>query len=99
MEVILECPLGSRCEYIGDDKKIHRCHWYTKMTGMAQDGSSYDESRCAIAWQPILMVENSAQTRSAAAAIESLRNETIKRQDAALSAVRGISNAKEITDI
>ena len=37
-----------------------------------------------MAWQPILMIENSQQTRQAGAAIESFRNEMVK-QNVALS--------------
>jgi len=99
MEVIIDCPLGSRCEYIGDDKKLHRCAWYVEMKGTAQDGTVYNQWKCAMAWQPILMVENSAAGRSTAAAVESLRNETITRQDKAMSLLRGNGNAKEITSL
>ncbi len=96
MDVIIECPLGSKCEYIGDDKKIHRCMWYTKMVGTAQDGTVYDTWKCAMSWLPILMVENSAQGRGVAAAIESLRNETVKRQDMAMTLLAGNRDAQKI---
>lgn len=85
IEEVVDCPLGHTCVSIGADKKIHRCAWHIKMAGTDQSGKKHDEWNCAIAWQPILMVELSSTGRSTAAAVESLRNETVKRQDAALS--------------
>lgn len=96
MEAIIDCPLGSKCEYIGDDKRLHRCAWHVKIAGTTPQGESVDEWRCAIAWQPILMLEMSAKVRGTSSAIESLRNETVKRQDAALQIARGIPDAKVI---
>ena len=85
-EYILTCPLGHKCEEIVDNK-LHRCAWYTEMQGRAPDGQIYNEWKCAIAWQPILMTEMSSTNRGQTHAIESLRNETVKRQDAALIAI------------
>lgn len=84
LKVVVTCPLGSTCTEIKDDK-IHRCAWYTEMQGMDASGEQHDESRCAIAWMPILQTEMSGTNRGQTAAIESLRNETIKRQDAFLN--------------
>lgn len=98
METVLECPLGAKCESAGKDGKLHRCIWYMKMAGRAADGTVYDQWNCAMVWMPILMVENSAAVRSTAAAVESLRNETVVRQDAAMNLLRGNVNAKEITN-
>jgi hypothetical protein len=97
IETVNTCPLGSDCEKIVEGK-LHRCNWYVEMAGMAQDGSEYKESKCAIAWQPILMVEMSSTNRGTSSAVESLRNETIKRQDAAIQLAKGFDNAKEISN-
>lgn len=87
LEIVTTCPLGSVCEEIKDGK-IHRCAWYTEMAGMdPSTGEQIKDSRCAIAWQPILAIEMSATNRGQTQAIESLRNETIKRQDIALAAL------------
>lgn len=93
-DCIITCPLGAKCEEIKDNK-LYRCAWYVKLQGRAPDGTIYDDWKCAIAWQPILMTEMSSTNRGQTSAIESLRNETIKRQDMALSAL-GKKNEKII---
>jgi hypothetical protein len=95
IEVKKTCPLGHTCRKTVDDH-IEECMWYTKMVGAdPQTGEAIDEYNCAISWQPILMVENSGQMRGVAVSVQSLRNETIKRQDVALGLV---ANAKTIGD-
>ena len=75
IKTVLTCPLGAKCEEIKDNK-IHRCAWYTKLAGTNPNtGESVDEHGCAIAWLPMLMIENSMQQRSTSAAVESFRNE------------------------
>ena len=66
------------------------------MEGQDASGNSHKDWKCAIAWFPILQVEMSQTSRGVATSIQSLRNETTKRQDAALEAVREIDNAKAI---
>ena len=80
LEATITCPLGSVCEEIKNDK-IYRCAWYTEMQGLDASGEPHDESRCSMAWMPILQTEMSGTNRGQTAAIESLRNETVKRQD------------------
>ena len=75
IKTILTCPLNSKCEEIKDGA-IHRCAWYTKLAGVNPNtGEQTDEQGCAIAWLPMLMIENSMQQRSTSAAVESFRNE------------------------
>ena len=81
LEIVRTCPLGSECEVVKDGK-IHRCSWYTRIAGTnPQDGTPTDEQECAIAWMPLLQIEMSNTNRSQSAAIESFRNESVKRQD------------------
>lgn len=78
IETVLTCPLGSKCEEIKDNK-IHRCAWYTQLAGKDPlTGNDVDKWGCAMAWTPILMVENSMQQRNTKAAIESFRNEMVR---------------------
>jgi hypothetical protein len=71
----LSCPLGSKCEEIKDNT-MYRCAWFIKLAGTNPNtGETIDERGCAMAWVPVLLVENSAQQRSTAAAVESFRNE------------------------
>lgn len=80
IETVLTCPLGSKCEEIRDGK-IHRCAWFTKLAGVdPSTGAAVDEQGCAMTWLPILLVENSKQQRSTAAAVESFRNEVSSGQ-------------------
>ena len=75
IKTVLTCPLNSKCEEIKDGA-IHRCAWYTKLAGTNPNtGEQTDEQGCAIAWLPMLMIENSMQQRSTSAAVESFRNE------------------------
>lgn len=45
-------------------------------------GAEVDDWACAIAWMPILMVENSQQQRQTGAAVESFRNEMVRSNEA-----------------
>ncbi len=64
------CPLGHKCD---------ECEWLVTLHGHnPQTGALVDQSRCAIAVLPILLVENSQQQRGTAAAVESFRNEMIR---------------------
>lgn len=82
MEIVIDCPLGAKCESIGEDKKLHRCAWYTKIIGQdPQTLKEIDEWKCAIAWQPILQVEVCRTTRATTSAVESFRNESVTGQN------------------
>lgn len=92
IEVVQTCPLGSVCEEVRDSK-IHRCAWLVKLQGEdPQSGKPVDQSKCAMAWQPILMIENSGISKEVAGSVQSLRNETVNRQDAALEVFRNAQN-------
>ena len=55
------------------------CAWFTQLRGNnPQTGKEIDEWGCAIAWIPVLLIENSQQQRSTGAAVESFRNEMTK---------------------
>lgn len=74
------CPINgfSHCKQLD-------CAWFTKLAGTNPNtGQSVDEWGCAVAWLPILLVENSQQQRQTGAAVESFRNEIV----AANTAVR-----------
>lgn len=89
MKTCITCPLGSECEKIVGDH-IERCAWYISLVGTdPTTGDKVDERKCAIAWQPLLAIEANGTGFKVATAIQSLRNETIKRQDIALGAING----------
>jgi hypothetical protein len=74
LEVKDNCPLNGfkKC-------KQFKCAWFVQMKGNnPNDGKEVDEYACAVAWLPILLVENAMQSRQSGAAIESFRNEMVK---------------------
>ena len=74
MKIIGDCPLGSKCEEIRDGE-LHKCNWLVHIAGKdPQSHKQMDESRCAMAWVPILLVENARTNRGQTQAIEMLRN-------------------------
>jgi hypothetical protein len=55
------------------------CAWFLKVAGANPNtGEQVDDWGCAIAWMPILMIENSQMQRQTGAAVESFRNEMVK---------------------
>jgi hypothetical protein len=55
------------------------CAWFMQIRGNNPNtGSPVDEYGCAIAWLPILLIENSQQQRQTGAAVESFRNEVVR---------------------
>jgi hypothetical protein len=59
-----------------------QCAWFTQVRGTNPNtGKEVDEWACAIAWMPILMIENSQQQRQTGAAVESFRNEMVKANE------------------
>lgn len=87
LETKKTCPLGSECQQVVDGV-IHECMWFLKIAGVDANQEPTETENCAIAWQPILLLESNNQIRMNGASIQSLRNETIKRQDIALGLVK-----------
>ena len=58
------------------------CAWFMKIVGTNPNtGKEVEEWGCAIAWMPMLMIENSQQQRQTGAAVESFRNEMVKSNE------------------
>lgn len=71
------CPLNafSPCQE-------HNCAWYMQVRGKNPNtGEDMDHWGCAMAWLPVLMIENSQQQRQTGAAVESFRNEMVKANE------------------
>lgn len=76
------CPYLSGIDLEGRLVKVeclkHECIKYTQMLGLhPQTGQEISEWNCSDAWLPMLLIENSQQTRQAGAAVESFRNEVV----------------------
>lgn len=72
------CPLDnfSPCRQLD-------CAWFTQVRGHNPNtGAEVDEWACAVAWLPILLIENSQQQRQTGAAVESFRNEMVRANQA-----------------
>lgn len=72
------CPLlKKRC--IGRE-----CAWIVQLAGTNPNtGDPVNELFCAISALPMLLIENAKEVRQGAAATESMRNEIVRRADAA----------------
>lgn len=58
------------------------CAWFLKIAGThPQTGKEIEDWGCAMAWMPILAIENSQQQRQTGAAVESFRNEMVKNNE------------------
>ena len=73
---------GDLCPLLGKDCIGLKCAWFTKVQGKnPQNGQDVEEWACAVAWLPMFILENSQNTRMNGAAVESFRNEMVKRMD------------------
>jgi hypothetical protein len=85
------CPL-----YQKDMSEVcHKCAWWTRVMGKnPQSEEMIDDWRCAIAWLPVLLIENSQQGRQTTAAVESFRNGVVGTVGDAV--VQAISTAAQV---
>lgn len=59
------------------------CEWWIQIQGQhPQTGEKISQHDCTFKWLPLLLMEGSQQTRQAAGAIESFRNEMVKASEA-----------------
>jgi hypothetical protein len=60
--------------------KEHGCRFWVQIIGKdPQSNREIHEWNCAIAFLPLLLIENSQQSRATGAAVESFRNEVVKQ--------------------
>lgn len=73
---------GTYCPLLKKDCIGLKCAWFTRVQGFDKNtGKEVDEYQCAIAWMPMLMVENSGTQRETGAAVESFRNEMVRANE------------------
>lgn len=71
------CPLNS----FSPCKELE-CGWFIKVAGKNPNtGAEVEEWGCAVAWLPIMLIENAQQQKQTGAAVESFRNEMVKSSD------------------
>jgi len=102
METKHICPLGCECEKIKKNT-LYRCRWYIQIRGQhPQTGQEVDEWNCALVWNVIVGLEMARTNRGQTQAIESFRNETVKRQQifnqlfARALEIKAIENQKKL---
>lgn len=75
------CPMmGGECVEDGAirDGELVKCRFWIHVMGKdPQSGATIDNADCAMAWIPVLLIENSKVNRETGAAVESLRNENV----------------------
>jgi hypothetical protein len=73
---------GTFCPLLKKDCVGLQCAWFARVQGTdTNTGNQVDEYQCAIAWMPMLLIENSGQQRQTGAAVESFRNEMVKSNE------------------
>lgn len=80
------CPMmgGESCVEDGSIRngELVACRFWVTVQGMnPQTGETMNHKDCAMAWMPVLMIENSKVNRETGAAVESFRNEMVKNND------------------
>jgi|TARA_B100001057_G_scaffold259204_1_gene259397 hypothetical protein len=76
----MKLEVGKFCPLIGKDCIGMECSWFTQVRGRhPQTGEEIDEWGCAVTWMPVLLIDNTQQQRQTGAAVESFRNETVKK--------------------
>lgn len=84
IEVESNCPLNNF-----EPCRKTACAFFVSMRGTNPNtGAEIDEWGCAVAWLPLLLVENAQQQRQAGAAVESFRNEVVKQSDKLMTAAQ-----------
>lgn len=79
---------GNLCPLLKKDCVGLQCNWFTQLRGTnPQSGQEIDEWGCAVAWLPVLLIENSQQQRQTGAAVESFRNEMVKSNSETMQAL------------
>ena len=76
----MKIEVGKFCPLIGKDCIGLECSWFTEVRGThPQTGEQIDEWGCAVTWMPVLLIDNTQQQRQTGAAVESFRNENVKK--------------------
>ena len=88
------CPLNNF-----EPCKLWDCSWFIEIKGKhPQTGTDTNEWGCAVAWLPVMMIDNSRQQHSTASAVESFRNEMVKANEASRQILIETAKAAHIID-
>jgi len=93
---------GKICPFHKKDMSLvcHKCPWWTLLRGKhPQTGADLDEWGCAIGMMPMLLCENSKESRQTAAAVETFRNEMVRSNWASVEALNKIAKTRRSSDM
>ena len=94
----MELKPGNYCPLIKKDCIQMQCSWFTQVRGHNPNtGKEVDEWACAIAWLPIMLIENSQQERQTGAAVESFRNEMVRANEASTQILIQTAQLRSLT--
>lgn len=80
--------------------EIHACRFWVTMHGTnPQTGELVNNSDCAHAWTPVLLIENSKMQRETGAAVESFRNEMVNAQASSQQLFIELANRDKISKV
>jgi hypothetical protein len=95
------CPMMGGEECVGDgavrNGELVKCRFFIQVQGKnPQNGQDINQGDCAIAWMPLLLIENSNVNRQTGAAIESMRNESVTTGQQITGALLQAATAKQL---
>jgi hypothetical protein len=98
MAKIPHADQGQTCPFNGKDTSevCHKCPMWFHIRGTDQNtGDAVDDWRCAFAWLPMLLIENSAMQRQTGAAVESHRNEAVKAAEVTCKVIAAAAGMRQ----
>jgi len=94
------CPMmgGEPCVEDGAIRngELVQCRFWIHVQGQnPQTGETVNNGNCAMAWMPVLMIENSKVNRETGAAVESMRNEGVTTGQQITNALIQVATKKQ----
>jgi hypothetical protein len=94
------CPMmgGEECVEDGAIRngELVKCRFWVHVQGKnPQTGETVSNGDCAMAWMPVLLIENSKVNRETGAAVESMRNESVTTGAQLTQALIQVANKKQ----
>lgn len=100
-DVKVICPMmgGESCVEDGSIRngELVKCRFWVNVLGTnPQTNETINNGDCAIAWMPVLLIENSRVNRETGAAVESMRNESVTTGQHLTSALLQAARDREV---
>lgn len=100
-DVVKVCPYMGMKPCIQDGtynivtQQIEACEMWTFVKGKDPQGGEINQGGCAVAWVPILLIENANVARGVAASVQTLRNENVTIGQHITGALLEAANVKQ----